>query len=184
MTAHNELHRELQKQFDPTGLSRFTSTAQEARKAEDVESLLLDEEQRGRIPFTREDFVIREDPRRVEWEREVRKFLSRLNHDYGHRVTAPMIYEWATGVSLADLAAAEGVDPDNWRGGARWGSANVHLRHINWVLKEYFGKSYKTTIMGRPVGRAYTVRPQFRVQKKRPANITLLAEWSEGTLKP
>jgi len=179
-----DIHKQLQEQFNPENLSRFTSTATAADRAEDVERLMLPEEQRGRIPLTRSDYVLREDPRRVEWEREVRKFLAKLNGDFGHKVTAPMIYEWATGVKLSDLTRAEGVDPNNWRGGARWGSANVHLRHINWVLKEYFGDPYKTTILGRHVGRAYTVRPAFKVAKKKPANLTLLPEWNEGTLRP
>ena len=178
------LHKQLQEQFNPDNLTRFTSNTSKAAKAEDVEVLMLPEEQRGRVPFTRADFVIKEDPRRVEWEREVRKFLARLNSDFSHKVTSPMIYEWATGVSLAELAAAEGVDPEVWRGGARWGSANVHLRHITWVLKEYISTPYKTTIMGRHVGRAYTVRPAFKVGKKKPANLTLLADWQEGTLVP
>lgn len=176
--------KELQDQFDPKHMSRFTSNATAAAKATDVQDLMLPPERRGSVPITRADFVLKEDPRRVEWEREARKFLVKLNSDFGHKVTAPMIYEWATGVSLVALAAAEGVDPEAWRGGARWGSANVHLRHINWVLKEYFGTPRKTTIMGRHVGRAYDVRPSFRVRDKKPANLTLWAEWSEGTLNP
>lgn len=184
MPDSKALHKELQEQFNPDNLRRFTSTSTEVDRATDVEELMLSDERRGKIPFTRSDYVVYEDPRRVTWEREVRKFLSKLNDDYGHKITGAMVYEWATGVSLVELAAAEGVDPEQWRGGARWGSANVHLRHINAILLNYFGKPYKTTIMGRHVGRAYTVRPAFRVRRKQPMSVTLLAEWYEGTLEP
>jgi hypothetical protein len=182
-TTAAELHKKLQEQFDPSHLARFTSTATSAKVATDVEELMLDEEKRGRLPLTRADLVIKEDPRRIAWEREVRKFLSKLNGDFGHKVTGAMVYEWATGVSLAELAKAEGVDPEVWRGGARWGSANAHLRHINAILLAYFGTPRKTTIAGRHVGKAYTVRPSFRVKDKKPATIVLQVEWSEGTLE-
>jgi len=178
------IHRELQKQFNPASNRRFTSTATIEKKAEQVEDRLLPDDQRGRLPVTRSDYVIPENPFRVAWEREVRKFLSKLNHSKGHKITAPMIYEWCTGVNLVELAKAEGVDPTAWRGGARWGSANIHLRHINAILTDYFGKPRKTTIAGRHVGRAYDVPPEFRVSRKRPSTITLIVEREEGTLNP
>ena len=183
-TTPSQLERDLQARFNPENTVRFSSTAQEAAGSEYVEQLVLPEDSRGRMPFTRDAFVINENPAKVEWEREVRKFLSKLNADFGHRITAPMIYEWTTGIAIKDLAEAEGVADNSPRGGANLGSANSHLRHINWVLREYFGKPYKTTIMGRAVGKAYTVRPAFRVQKKKPACLTLWPEWDEGTLRP
>jgi hypothetical protein len=179
-----DIHKELERMFDSKNNIRFTSTATEAAKADELEQLVLPEEERGRMPFTRSDFVIKEDPARVFWEREVRKFLGRLPKEKGHKVTGPMIYEWATGISLKDLMKEEGTEDHNGKGGGRWGSANRHLRHINWVLREYFGKPYKTTILGRQVGQAYTVRPWFEVKKKKPACLTLLPEWDEGVLKP
>jgi len=182
--TREELHERLSKIYDPNKLTRFTSTAIEAKKAEDVEALVLPDDERARLPFTRADFVIKEDPRRVQWEREVRKFLSGLSRNKGHKVTGPMIYEWATGVSLIELAKEEGTLDADGRGGGRWGSANVHLRHINAILVDYFGKPYKTTILGRHVGKAYTVRPHFNVRHKKPACLTLWPEWEEGTLQP
>ena len=180
----SEIEKELQARFNPDEGFRFASNAQAAASSEYVEELALPDESRGRVPYTQDKFVINENPALVQWEREIRKFLARLNSDFGHRVTAPMIYEWTTGIRISDLQKAEGVDTSNWRGGAASGSANAHLRHINKILKEYFGKPYKTTIMGRPVGRAYKVRPSFKVRKKRPACLTLWPDWDAGTLNP
>lgn len=184
MTSEEELNARMEAMFPSAHGPRFASNAVAPKTAGDVDDMVLADEERGRVPHSRSDWVVKEDPRRVKWEREVRKYLAKLNSDFGHKITAPGIYEWATGVSLKELAKAEGVDPEAWRGGARWGSANVHLRHINWVLKEYFGKPRKTTIAGHHVGRAYDVRPSFRVRKKKPANITLLVEWNDGVLEP
>jgi hypothetical protein len=183
-TTPSDIERELQARFNPGNVERFSSTAQKASGAEYVEALALPEDSRGRMPFTRDAFIINENPARVEWERQTRKFLNKLNSDFGHRVTAPMIYEWTTGISLAELVKAEGVDPDKWQGGASWGSANMHLRHINALLVEYFGKPYKTTIMGRAVGKAYTVKPGFRIKNKKPICLTLWPEWEDGVLNP
>ena len=180
----SEIEKEIQARFNPENMERFSSTAQDAAKADYVEALVLPDESRGRMPFTRADYVLNENPARVEWERQVRKFLSKLNKDFGHRITAPMIYEWTTGITIKELQELEGVDLENWHGGAANGSANMHLRHINAILREYFGKPYKTTIMGRPVGKAYTVRPQFKVKFKKPVCLTLWPEWDEGTLNP
>jgi hypothetical protein len=182
MTTETDLHQEFLKRYDPEALKRFTSTATEAAKAADVEERTIDRAERGPIPVTRADYVIAEDPRRVQWEREVRAFLGCLNSNFGHKVTGPMIYEWATGDSLIELRKREKVDPDAWRGGAGWGSANAHLRHINAVLKDYFGDSRKTTILGRHVGKAYDVRKSFKIAKKKPMCLTLLPEYWAGTL--
>jgi hypothetical protein len=178
----SEIEKEIQARFNPDNTRRFTSTAVEAAESTYVKDLALPAEKRGTLPMTRDAYAVNENPARVEWEREVRKFLARLNSDFGHRITAPMIYEWTTGISIKDLVKAEGVDESEYRGGAQNGSANSHLRHINAILKEYFGTPYKTTIAGRPVGRAYTVRRHFKVSRKRPVSITLLPEWEEGTL--
>lgn len=135
--------------------------------------------------MTRDAFLVNENPALVEWERETRKFIARLNtRDFSHRITAPMVYEWVTGINIKELTEREGVADGEWRGGARQGSANMHLRHINKILKAYFGKSYRTKIAGREVGKAYTVRKSFNVRKKKPECITLLPEWENGTLRP
>ena len=186
----SELERELQAQFDPAARQRFTSTARTAARSEYVEKLVLPEEERGLMPYTKEDFVISENPLRVEWEKEVRKFLSKLTTHTSHRITAAMIYEWATGISIEKMLAADKIgellteEAESVRAQTNAGRLNVHLRHINWILREYFGKPYKTKIMGREVGRAYTVRREFRVRLKKPANMTLWPEWAEGTLEP
>ena len=201
-TERSEIERMLQEKF-PQESPRFTSMAKDPETSTLVKELARPVEERGRIPMTREAFVIEEPPARVEWEREIRIFLSRLSQESGHRVTAPMIYEWTTGISIRQLAEealklkieearkeaeAKGKDFDestitlSWRGGGTTGPANMHLRLINWVLKEYFGNPHKTTIAGRSVGRAYTVRKYFRVRDKKPANLTLIPDWEAGTL--
>ena len=176
------IERELQSQF-PAVNRQFTSNVREAEESEYVKKLAVPLEARGKLPMTREKFVVNENPARVQWEREVRLFLSKLNKDFGHRITAPMIYEWVTNISIKDLVEAEGKQDATYRGGGNNGSANMHLRHINFILKEYFGKPYKTKIAGRDVGRAYTVRPSFRVRDRRPVMLTLWPEWQNGTLE-
>lgn len=178
----SEIERRIQEQFDPKHMKRFTSTASDITRSEYVLDLALPVEARGVLPLTRESLIVEENPARVEWERFIRQFLRKLNSDFGHRVTAPMIYEWTTGISIKKLAASEGAADKDARGGAQNGSANMHLRHINAILKEYFGTPYKTRIAGREVGKAYKVRPAFRVDRKRPVSITLLPDWSNGTL--
>lgn len=186
----SNLERQLQERFDPANLRRFTSTAREAAESTYVAELTVPEDSRGIMPYTKSEFVISENPLRVEWEREVRKFLIKLPNYTSHRVTAPMIYEWATNIKIKDLEEADTRneiitdEAPGLRSKTNMGRLNVHLRHINWVLREYFGKPYKTKIMGREVGRAYVVRQHFRVKLKKPANLTLWPEWSEGTLNP
>jgi hypothetical protein len=83
-----------------------------------------------------------------------------------------MIYEWATGIAIADLMK-EG------------GSASADLRKINQVLKFYFGdKSYMTYICGRKVPNAFRVRPGYYIKRHRPMTLTLWMEYTEGTLNP
>lgn len=180
----SDIERELQARHNPSVRRQFTSTALAPRASDYVEDLALPVESRGRMPLTQEKYVIAENPQRVTWEREVRQALATLSDKTAHRITAPMIYEWATGISIADLIEAEGLQDASPRGGGQNGSANAHLRHINWVLAEYFGKPYKTKIAGREVGKAYKVRKGFRVKLKRPANLTLWPEWENGTLNP
>ena len=189
----SDIERELQARFDKANALRFSSTAGKAAESEYGAELMLPEGDRGPIPFTKEELMITENPLRVQWEREVRKFLKLLTNHTSHRITAPMIYEWATGIKIKDLeatdkeAAEKGVQQSSdGEDGPRteMGKLNVHLRHINWVLREYFGKPYRTKIMGRDVGRAYTVRQEFKVARKKPACMTLWPEWYDGTLVP
>jgi len=189
-TPVSALEQDLQSRFDPTHLQRFSSNAKKVTESEYVQELVLPEEERGIMPYTKSDFIISENPLRVEWEKEVRKFLRNLSTHTSHRITAVMVYEWATGIKVTDLLEADKAgeliteEAPGIRTQTNAGRLNVHLRHINWVLKEYFGKSYKTKIMGREVGRAYTVRQEFRVKLKKPANMTLWPDWAEGTLNP
>ena len=122
------------------------------------------------MPFTKDKFLVRENPEIVQWEREVRKFLRRLSPEHGHRVSAVMVYEWATGISVSDLVAEGGSTTD--------------LKRINKVLRFYFGKSYMTYICGRKVPNAFRVRPGYYITRHRPMTLTLYAEYCEGTLKP
>lgn len=182
----SDLEKQLQARFNKDATQRFSSTAAKISESEYVKELVLDEEDRGPIPFTKEELMISENPLRVEWEREVRKFLKLLSSKSSHRITAPMIYEWATGIKIADLQAADqeakeqGIEQEK----TNMGQLNVHLRHLNWILRAYFGKPYKTKILGRDVGRAYIVRVEFKVGRKKPACMTLWPEWEEGTLSP
>jgi len=123
------------------------------------------------MPHTKDKYLVRENPHLVQWERETRKFLRNLSPDHGHRVAAVMVYEWATGIKVAELMA-EG------------GSAQADLRKINQVLRYYFGKPYMTYIAGRKVPNAYRVKPGYYIRRHRPMTLTLWAEYGEGTLYP
>lgn len=180
----SDIERELQNRHNPNLPGQFTSTTEALQRPDYIQELAVPLEVRGRLPLTQERYVIQENPALVEWERYTRQFLRKLNtRNFSHRVTAPMIFEWVTNISIADLAKAEGVDKNDARGGGQLGSANTHLRHINKILREYFGKPYKTTIANRPVGRAYKVYQYFQVQHKKPVCLTLWPEWDAGTLQ-
>ena len=131
------------------------------------------------MPLTKDKYLVRENPHLVAWEREVRKFLRRLSPEHGHRVSASMIYEWATGLMVRDLVAEE-------RSRAEPGKQTYRtdLRKINQVLAWYFGKPYMTWIAGRKVPKAYRVRPGYYIRRHRPMTLTLYAEYIEGTLYP
>ena len=180
----SDVERELQQRHNPNLGGRFTSTTEELERADYIQELAVPKEARGRLPLTQERYVIQENPALVEWERYTRQFLRKLNtSDFSHRVTAAMVFEWVTNISIADLAKEEGADQRSPKGGGQLGSANMHLRHINKVLRTYFGTPYKTTIANRPVGRAYKVRQYFMVQHKKPMCLTLWPEWDAGVLE-
>lgn len=123
------------------------------------------------MPLTKDKFMVKENPQLVQWEREVRKFLRNLTPRHGHRVSSAMIYEWATGIRIADLMA-------------QGGSANRDLRKINEIMRFYFDKPYSTYIAGRKVPNCYRVRPGYYIKRHRPMTLTLWVEWQEGTLYP
>lgn len=120
------------------------------------------------MPFTKDKFLVRENSDLVKWERETRKFLRKLSPEHGHRVSAAMVFEWATGIQVVDLMAQ--------------GGSTVDLKRINKVLRFYFGKPYMTYICGRKVPNAFKVPPGWYVKRHRPMTLTLYAEYSEGTL--
>ena len=122
------------------------------------------------MPFTKDKYLVKEKPALVQWERETRKFLRQLSPRHGHRVSAAMVYEWATGILVADLVAGGGSTSD--------------LRVINKVLRFYFGKSYQTYICGRKVPNAFRVPLGYYIKKHRPMTLTLYAEYAEGVLNP
>lgn len=168
-----EVELVLKKKFqkEEADRSRVPSTALDARKSERVDQLVLPDNERAKMPYTKDKFLVRENPQLVQWERETRKFLRRLSPEHGHRVAAVMVYEWATGIRVADLMA-EG------------GSAQADLRKINQVLRFYFGKPYMTYIMGRKIPKAYRVKPGYYIKRHRPMTLTLYAEYAEGVLNP
>lgn len=170
----SDVEKQLKKQFDQNEASktaRIPSNAHDPKQSERVKELVLPDEMRAKMPYTKDKYLVRENPHLVQWERESRKFLRNLTPRHGHRVSAVMIYEWATGIKIAELVK-EG------------GSAASDLRKINQVLRFYYGKSYMTYIMGRKVTNAYRVPPGYYIKRHRPMTLTLYAEYQEGTLNP
>lgn len=151
--------------------SRVQSTAAPSAGSSRVDQLVVPKEERGRMPLTKSKYLVKENPHLVQWERITREFLRELSPEHEHRVSAVMIYEWATNISVADLMAAGG-------------SANADLRHLNKILRFYFGKPYSTYICGRKVPRAYRVRGGYYIRRHRPMTLTLWAEYGEGVLYP
>ena len=178
----SELELELKKRFskEEADKRRFPSDASDAAPSVRVDQLVLPDDMRAKMPFTKDKYIIRENPHLVQWEREVRKFLRHLSPEHGHRVSSIMIYEWATGIRIVDVMVDERqTDPNHshitWRG---------DLRKINKCLEFYFGKPYMTWIAGRKIPKAYRVKPGYYIRRHRPLTLTLYAEYVEGTLNP
>jgi predicted DNA-binding protein (UPF0251 family) len=134
------------------------------------------------MPLTKSKYLVRENPHMVQWEREVRKFLRQLSPDHEHRVSAVMLYEWATGIRIVDL-----VQLEQGRAQTRPGSQDTwrsDLRKLNKLLRYYFGKPYSTYIGGRKVPKAYKVRIGYLITRHRPMTLTLWTEYTEGALYP
>lgn len=162
----------LKKKFNKDeAKARVQSNAHAVKSSDRVDSLVIPDEMRARMPLTKDQFAVRENPHLVAWEREARKFLRNLTPNHGHRVSAVMIYEWATGIQVAELVSAGG-------------NANRELRALNRILKWYFGTPYMTHIAGRKVPNCYKVKPGTYITRRRPMTITLYAEYLAGTLNP
>jgi hypothetical protein len=177
----SEVETELKKRFEEGGehRRRVASTASHPVASARIDQLVLPDEKRAKMPFTKDKYLVRENPHLVGWERETRKFLRNLSPDHGHRVSAVMIYEWATGISVADAMA---LAPERMESGRQnWRS---DLRKVNRCLDFYFGRSYMTWIAGRKVPRAYRVKPGYYIRRHRPMTLTLYAEYCEGVLYP
>jgi hypothetical protein len=172
-SALNEVEEYLKARFDKNrSKPRVPSNSLAAPGASSrLDSLILKDEERGRLPETKDKYLVRENPHLVAWEREVRKFLRKLNPDHGHRVAGAMIFEWATGLSLKDLHDRKAMP-------------HADLRKINKILEFYFGKPYMTYILGRKVPKAYRVPPGWYVSRHRPMTLTLFHEYSTKTLNP
>lgn len=169
----SEVEEVLKKRFNKESASkqRVPSTARAAAGSERLDQLALPDNERAKMPHTKDKYLVRENPHLVAWEREVRKFLRQLSPEHGHRVAAVMIYEWVTGIKVAELMA-EG------------GSAQADLRKLNSILRFYFGKSYMTYICGRKIPQAYRVKPGYYIKRHRPMTLTLYADYQEGVLNP
>lgn len=123
------------------------------------------------MPLTKDQYLVRENPHLVQWEREVRKFLRNLTPRHGHRVSAAMVYEWATGINVVELIA-EGGRP------------HADLRKLNQILRWYYGKPYRTYICGKKVPNCYRVPPGYYIRRHRPMTLTLYTEYLQKTLYP
>ena len=170
--AQQEIERFLQARFNKDSQPRVSGDSRAAtrRVRSELDHLILSDDERAKLPETKDKYLVRENPNLVQWERETRKFLRRLNPAHGHRVSAAMVYEWATGINITELYA-------------RGGSAASHLRNINKVLAHYFGKPYMTYILGRKVPKAYRVPPGWYITRHRPMTLTLFHEWSTKSLE-
>ncbi len=176
----SEAEERLRKRFvkKEADRRRLPSDAADAATSERIDQLVLPDEMRAKMPMTKDKYLVKENPHLVNWEREVRKFLRNLSPEHGHRVSAVMVYEWATGIPVKELMEdPEPLPPgkQNWRS---------DLRKISKSLEYYFGKPYMTYICGKKVPRAYRVKPGFYITRHRPMTLTLWAEYTEGVLYP
>ena len=171
LEKQREIEEFLRARFNKDQQPRVSGDSLAApRGKSSLDSLILGDDERAKLPATKDKYLVRENPHLVQWERETRKFLRKLSPAHGHRVSAAMVYEWATGINVAELYE-------------RGGSANAHLRNINKVLGHYFGKPYMTYILGRKVPKAYRVPPGWYVKRHRPMTLTLFHEYSSKTLE-
>lgn len=173
---------ELKKRFDKKEADkrRLPSNAADSAPSPRLDQLFLPDDMRPKMPLTKSKYIVRENAHLVAWEREVRKFLRKLTPEQEHRVSAVMIYEWATGIRIVDIAN----DPARMNPNHPHVTWRSDLRKINTIMRFYFGKSYMTHICGKKVYNCYTVRVGYYIKYHRPMTLTLWAEWTEGVLNP
>jgi len=150
------------------GLARSNAgTVTKVRRKQPSERLLnlIQPPELRSVPDTREYVLINEDEDLVQWERLVRSFLHSLASTRDHRVTAHMIWTWATNIQDIDAQ-----DPGYRR----------DLRKIRKVMRGYFGKSYQSTIRGVKAKEVWRVRRGFLVYRKAPITMTIYLEWKKG----
>ena len=126
---------------------------------------LIQPPEKRKIPDTKEYVLLNEDEELLQWERVTRTFLHALATTREHRVTPQMVWAYATGI--------DDVAPDD-------AGYRRDLRKIRKVLREYFGKSYQSTIRGVKAKEVFRVRSGFLVYRKAPITMTLYLEWKKG----
>lgn len=176
----SEVERVLKERYEKGELSPVAavpSTAQRQTRATRVDQLLLPDSERAKMPLTKEQYLLKENPQLVLWERETRKFLRLLSPLHEHRVAAVMIYEWATGMPITEHMRLEQENGGKEAGKSTW---RADLRKINKVLTFYFGDSYMTWIAGRKVAKTYKVRKGYYIYRHRPMTLTLWVDWRAG----
>lgn len=134
-----------------------------------LEHPVLPLDERGKMPLTKSKYLVREDPELIYWERVVRQFLRKLSPEHQHRVSAVMIWEWATGEQVGTAPYATGTSV---------------FRKLNKILRFYFGKPYMTWIANKKVPNCYNVRPGYYIRQHRPMTTELWLEYTQGVLYP
>lgn len=117
------------------------------------------------MPLTKDKYLVKEDEDEVKWERITREFLRNLTPRHRHRISAVMIYEWATGKK-----------PDR--------TNTAVFKKLNRILEFYFGPPFQTWIANKKVGRCYEVRAGYYIRNHRPRSIELWVEYQNKTLYP
>jgi hypothetical protein len=175
----SEIEKVLKERYkgkETTPVSPVPSTAQASARATRVDQLVLPDSERAKMPLTKKQYLVRENPELIQWEREARKFLRQLSPEHEHRVAAVMIYEWATGLPITAHMEAEKTTP-RVQGQPTW---RADIQKLNKILTHYFGKPYMTYIAGRKVKKAYRVRPGYYIYRHRPMTLALWVEWKQG----
>ena len=159
------------------GIIRSNSTKVKKIKvnppSERLQDLIIPENKRV-MPEYRDQILVNEDPDLVEWERVLRQYLYKMPSTKENRVSAPLIWEWATGLKIKDIAN----NPNQNK------IYVGDLRKLNKLLRAYFGEPYSSFINNRKFNRVYKVRKSFLVYRKTPHTLSLYLEWREGVLKP